>query len=92
MKTVSALDLRKRLGGVLDSVAKRKEHVIISRANRPMAVLMPVDEYDAKVRKADRGHRLREISARLDAWRSQHREATADVNVVAAIREVRDGR
>ncbi len=92
MKTVSALDLRKKLGGVLDSVAKRKEHVIISRANRPLAVLMPVDEYDAKVRKTDRGRRLREVSMRLEAWKSQHRRAAAGFDVVAAIREMRAGR
>lgn len=46
MKTLSALDLRKKLGEVLDTVAQSKERVMISRANKPLAVIISVDEYE----------------------------------------------
>ena len=92
MKTLSTLDLRKKLGGILNSVAKDHKHVLITRANKALAVLVPVEEYDEKMQQASRGQRLRELSARLDAWRARHREETAEIDVVRAVRETRDGR
>ena len=46
-KTVPVRELRSRLAGLLDEVAQRREHVIITRHGRPSAVLVPVDEYTA---------------------------------------------
>jgi len=54
MKTVTALDLRKRLGSLLNNVSKKGEQVIISRANKPLAVMISVEEYEEKVLKKDR--------------------------------------
>lgn len=46
-RTVPVRELRSRLAELLDEVAHRREHVIVTRHGRPSAVLVPVDEYAA---------------------------------------------
>ncbi len=46
-KTVGVRDLRAALADLLDEVADRREHVVVTRHGRPAAVLIPVEEYDA---------------------------------------------
>lgn len=46
-KTVGVRDLRAALAELLDEVANRREHVVVTRHGRPAAVLIPIDEYDA---------------------------------------------
>jgi antitoxin YefM len=46
-KIVPAREFRSNLSELLDEVAKRREHVTITRHGRPAAVVIPVDEYDA---------------------------------------------
>jgi prevent-host-death family protein len=90
MKKLSALELRKNLGSVLDTVANNKEQVMISRANKPLAVIISVDEYQEKILKSTRGQKLKELSARMEEWRKIHSKATERIDVVKAIRELRD--
>jgi len=44
---VTVRELRSDLAGVLDDVADRREHVVVTRRGRPAAALIPVDEYAA---------------------------------------------
>ncbi len=92
MKTVTALDLRKKLGSVLNSVAEKHEAVTITRANKPLAVIISPDEYQDKVLKGERGRKLRELSSRMDAWKKEHRKETGRIDVVKAVREARERR
>jgi prevent-host-death family protein len=92
MKTVTTLDLRKKLGSVLNSVAEGHEAVTITRANKPLAVIISADEYQDKVLKGDRGRKLKELSVKMDAWKKEHRKETAQINVAKAIRETRERR
>lgn len=92
MKTVTALDLRKKLGSVLNAVAEKHEPVTITRANKPLAVIMSADEYRDKVLKSDRGRKLKELSARIDAWKTEHRKETVHIDTVKAVREMRERR
>jgi prevent-host-death family protein len=92
MKTLTALDLRKKLGSVLDSVALKHEPVTITRANKPLAVIISAEEYQDKVLKGDRGKKLKELSTRMDAWKKEHRKETSAVDVVKAVREARERR
>ncbi len=92
MKTVTALDLRKKLGSVLDDVSKKGEQVMISRANKPLAVLIPLDEYEEKVLNKNRERKLEEISTKMDRWKKRHLKETASIDIVKVIREVREGR
>lgn len=91
MKTLTALDLRKKLGSVLDEVSKKGEEVIISRANKPLAVLISIGEYEGKVLKKNREKRLVEIAARMETWKKRHIKETK-IDVVKAVREIREGR
>jgi prevent-host-death family protein len=92
MQTLTTMDLRKNLGQILDMVAETNESVTISRANKPLAVILSVAEYEEKVQKKNRGQRLEALSGAMDAWRERNRTATGPVNVVKAVRESRDAR
>ncbi len=92
MKTVTALDLRKKLGSFLNDVSKKGEQVMISRANKPLAVLISLAEYEEKVLNKNREKKLEEISSEMDSWKKKHLKATANIDIVKVIREVREGR
>lgn len=40
-------ELRANLGRLLDDVADRRDHVLVTRNGRPAAALVPIDEYEA---------------------------------------------
>ena len=46
-KTVAVRELRSQLADLLDEVADRREHIMVTRRGRPAAVLIPIDEYEA---------------------------------------------
>lgn len=46
-KTVPVREFRSKLGQLLNDVADRREHVLVTRNGRPAAVLVPIDEYEA---------------------------------------------
>ncbi len=91
METLTALDLRKKLGSVLDDVANKGKEIVVSRANRPLAVIIPVEEYEKKILNKDREKSLGEIAAMMDAWKLRHKRETK-LDVVKAIRDVREGK
>lgn len=46
-KTVPVRELRSNLSQVLDDVADRRDHVLVTRNGKPAAALVPIDEYEA---------------------------------------------
>ena len=92
MQTLTTMDLRKNLGHILDTVAETNESVTIFRANKPLAVILSIAEYEEKVQKKNRGQRLESLSTAMDAWRERNRTTTKQVDVVQAVRESRDAR
>jgi prevent-host-death family protein len=70
MRTVSALDLRKRLGELLDA-ASAGERILIERDHRPMAVLVSVEDAgrlaDLGETREERMRRYEEAVVRLEA-------------------------
>lgn len=44
---LDALDVRRRLGEVLNEVRYGQQSIIVRRAGKPMAVLMPIEVYEA---------------------------------------------
>lgn len=92
MQTLTTMDLRKNMGHILDMVAENNEPVTISRANKPLAVILSIAEYEEKVQKKNRGQRLESLSGAMDAWRERNLPATKGVDVVQAVRESRDSR
>ena len=92
MKTITAIDLRKKLGSVLDEISKKGKQVAISRANKPLAIMISVKEYEEKILKKDREKKLRELSVLMDQWKENHLKKTHHLDVVKVIREIREGR
>jgi prevent-host-death family protein len=48
LKQVSATELNRRSGEIIKRVALHGEHVLIDRDGYPLAVIIPVHEYNAK--------------------------------------------
>jgi antitoxin YefM len=46
-KSIPAREFRSRLSELLDDVADRRDHVLVTRNGKPAAALIPVDEYEA---------------------------------------------
>ncbi len=92
MKSVTALEARKRFGGLLDEVSKKGSHIVISRLNRPLAVLVPYQDYQQSMDQEARRKRLQLVAKRMDAWRERHREKLKGLDAVKIIREIRDSR
>jgi prevent-host-death family protein len=46
-KIVPVREFRTKLSELLDDVADRRDHVLVTRNGKPAAALVPVDEYEA---------------------------------------------
>ncbi|MGI8727022.1 MAG: type II toxin-antitoxin system Phd/YefM family antitoxin [Solirubrobacterales bacterium] len=44
---VPVKELRQNLARLLDDVAERRDHVLVTRNGKPAAALVPIDEYEA---------------------------------------------
>jgi prevent-host-death family protein len=53
-RRVSAVEARKRLGEILESVYYRGDEVVIERAGKAMAVVIPAERYEAMERSRER--------------------------------------
>jgi prevent-host-death family protein len=83
-KTVPVRELRTHLAGLLDEVADRREHVTVTRRGRPVAVLIPADEYEALEETAE----ILSDDATLEAVRRGLEELAA--NDVVTLEQVRE--
>jgi len=92
MKTINALTFRKKFGSTLDEVHKEKVHVIISRANRPLAVIIPFEDYKDLKEENERERRLRVAASKIDQWRKKHIQQFKDINSVEILRQIREER
>ena len=96
MRTVTAMDLRRRLGEVLDA-ASAGEPITIVRDGRPMAVLV-APEAAARIDESERARIERGLAAldRLDAFRERmarlHPDPDDGLTTVEWLRRERDGR
>ena len=53
-RRISAVEARKRLGEILESVYYRGDEVVIERAGKAMAVVIPSERYEAMERSRER--------------------------------------
>jgi prevent-host-death family protein len=89
VKTVSALEMRKNFGQLLDEAAAG-ERIIIERAGQPRAILVPMDDLDRidpDVRLAQRREALDEL-IRM----AKRRPFPPGIDGATAIRRSRDER
>lgn len=85
MRTVSAMELRRHLGCLLDEVRLKAEIVILERAGKPMAVLGPCSLLKGSM-DSDKRHKLKVLdqitgigaasprAKDIDAWLRSERE------------------
>ena len=90
MKTMSALEVRKQFGSVLDLVSKKRVPVAISRANKPLAILVPAQDYQAIT--LGRETRLRLAVEKIAECKKRHAQKLKGVDVVKLLRENRENR
>jgi prevent-host-death family protein len=92
MRTITAMDLRRRLGEVLDR-ASAGERIVVERDRRPMAVLVPYEDA-VRLEEDPDGRRTRALAA-LDRLEAFAQRMTDDVGTTSdaatVIREERAG-
>ena len=85
-RTISDLDARQQLADLLESVQDRGDEVVIERAGKPMAVVIPAERYEALERERER---LWQFVEKAQAGNDDLAEEAVDALVRDAIREVR---
>ena len=88
-RTVTALDARRRLGELLESVYHRGDEIIIERAGKPMAVVISAERYEGLERNRER---LWEFIEKAQASGEDLSEQKVGQLVDTAIIEVRNQR
>ena len=53
-RKISAVEARKKFGEILEGVYYRGDEVLIERAGKPMAAVIPLEQYEAMERARDR--------------------------------------
>jgi prevent-host-death family protein len=86
MRTVSALEIRNRLGAVLDDLERTGEPVIISKGRRPRAVLISVEDFQKRFVDRQTEEQRRVVLERVRAARSAR---VTDVDSVTILRGLR---
>ncbi|MGD0116316.1 MAG: type II toxin-antitoxin system Phd/YefM family antitoxin [Dehalococcoidia bacterium] len=88
-RKISAVEARKKLGEILESVYYRGDEVVIERAGKPMAVVVPAERYQAMERSRERLFELVEKT-----WERNKNVPYDEIerDVQAAVREARGRR
>lgn len=85
-RRISAVEARKRLGEILESVFYRGDEVVIERAGKAMAVVIPAERYESMERSRERLFEL------IEKNREQNQEVPHEVierDVQKAVEEIR---
>lgn len=93
--TVTALEMRKKFGGILDRVVQKGEHITIMRGHLPLAVLIPVADHKKQCLDKDRVRTVEEVLGEIDAWKKANpskAKRLAKVDAAAEVRAMRDSR
>jgi prevent-host-death family protein len=86
-RKVSAVEARKRLGEILEGVYYRGDEVVIERAGKPMAVVIPAERYETMERSRERLFEL------IEKAQERNKDVPYEVierEIELAIREVRE--
>jgi prevent-host-death family protein len=83
---VNALEARRHLGELIESVYHRGDEVVIERAGKPMAVVIPASRYEAMERNRER---LWELIEEIHAHNAGADPDEIQREVDEAVREVR---
>ena len=53
-KEVSATELHRKLGKLLDGVHRNRDRLIVKRANKPLAAIVPIEAYEAMFKQHEK--------------------------------------
>lgn len=70
MRTVNALEIRNRLGAVLDDLERTGEPIILSKGRRPRAVLISMDDFNRRFVDRQAEDRQKQLLERVLAARA----------------------
>lgn len=87
-RKVSAVEARRRLGEILEGVYYRGDEVVIERAGKAMAVVIPAERYEALERGRER---LFELIEKVQERKKDVPYEVIEREVAAALSEVRKG-
>ena len=90
MRSITAIQIRQKFGQIIDRIVKTREPVTISRANKPLVVILPYDQYAPFQASVERRERLQRASQAMDAWAERNAKALKGLDAVSLIREQRD--
>jgi len=74
---ITTLEVRQRLGDILNRVALRNDQFIIERKGKPLAAVVPVERFE-QMRRAARMHLLRVLERRNGKPSEAQAERIAD--------------
>ena len=87
-RRLSAVEARRRLGEILEGVYYRGDEVVIERAGKVMAVVIPAERYEAMERSRERLFEL------IEKAQEKNKDVPYEViaqEVAATVEEVRGG-
>ena len=70
MRTVNALEIRNRLGAVLDDLERTGEPIILSKGRRPRAVLISMEDFNRRFVDRQAEDRKKQLLERVMAARA----------------------
>lgn len=86
MRTVNALEVRNRLGALLDDLERTGEPVIVSKGRRPRAVLISVEDFQRRFVDRQTEERRRAL---LDRVKAAGAARVGGTDSIAVLRDLR---
>ncbi len=86
MRTVNALEIRNRLGAVLEELEKTGEPVIVSKGRKPRAVLISVEDFQKRFVDRQTEERRKELMNRVLAARAGRAGDADTLSILRALR------
>ena len=86
MRTVNALELRNRLGAVLDDLERTGEPIILSKGRQPRAVLISLEDFNRRFVDGQTEDRRKQLLERVRAARTQGLPGPDSLTVLRELR------
>lgn len=93
--TITAIEMRRKFGSVLDQVAREGAHITIMRGSRALATLIPAAEHEQHCTAEGRARTLEEALGELEEWKRKNAAKVvcmSQEDTTALIRKMRESR
>jgi prevent-host-death family protein len=91
-KTISAYEARRKFGQLLEEAFYQKDHFVVERSGRPMAAIVPIDDYQKwqRLSKERVFTMLEEVWERTRSVPEEELQADIDQALAMLRQELRD--